>query len=145
MQEELWRKRALTAGLAVNGLFILVLAEQMAEGTALWKQMLARSSFNMLWFLLFTSAAIFLMRFRQAAPAILAAGSAVTVAVFGLGLGAYPFMVFGQITFADMAAPPQTLDFMVKVIGAGLVFLVPSLVLLYWVFKGRKPRPSARK
>jgi cytochrome d ubiquinol oxidase subunit II len=137
-QAGLWLKRALITGVCVNGLFILVLAEQMAAGSALWKQMLARSSFNMLWFMLFTSAAMFLMRFKQAASAMLAAGAAVTVAVFGLGLGAYPFMVFGQITFTDMAAPPQTLHFMVKVIGAGLVFLVPCLVLLFWVFRGRK-------
>jgi cytochrome d ubiquinol oxidase subunit II len=53
--------------------------------------------------------------------------------------GQWPYLVPPELTIAAAAAPPSTLRAWLVVVGVGMVLLLPSLVLLFRVFKARNP------
>jgi cytochrome d ubiquinol oxidase subunit II len=59
------------------------------------------------------------------------------LAVLGGWFGAQaPALVPGRWTFAGAASPPATLDAFLVAAAGGAIVLIPSLVLLFVVFKG---------
>ncbi len=54
-------------------------------------------------------------------------------------VGQWPFLVPPGVTIEAAAAPAATLTAMVVVIAAGMALLIPSLWLLFRVFKARNP------
>jgi cytochrome bd ubiquinol oxidase subunit II len=50
-----------------------------------------------------------------------------------------PYLVPPDLTLLEMAAPAATISLFLIVVAAGLVLLLPSLYLLFRVFKGRNP------
>ena len=68
-----------------------------------------------------------------------AAGAAATVAtvIGGWALGQYPAIIPPTITVQNAAAPENVLWLFIVVAGLGSLLLVPSLLLLFWVFKGQ--------
>ncbi len=67
------------------------------------------------------------------------AGAAVTVAavIGGWAFGQYPAIIPPVITLHAAAAPDNVLWIFITAAGIGALFLVPSLLLLFWVFKGQ--------
>jgi cytochrome bd ubiquinol oxidase subunit II len=63
------------------------------------------------------------------------AAGEVLLVLLGWGLAQHPYMVYPDITFADAAAPLATIRFVVLSLPVGAVFLLPSLWLLFRVFK----------
>ena len=59
--------------------------------------------------------------------------------LLGWALAQYPYLVVPDITLAGAAASPRTQRLLLIVLAAGVPVLVPSLLLLFRVFK----RPAA--
>jgi len=77
-------------------------------------------------------AALAKRRFRLARAA---AAAQTAFILLGWGLAQLPFLVVPDLTLADAAASPPTLRLLLIVLAAGVPVLVPSLVLLFRVFK----------
>ena len=78
---------------------------------------------------------VVLVHRRRYGAARTAAGLAVTAVIWGWAAGQYPYLLQPGLTIAAGAAGPTTLSAMLVVLGVGSLVLVPSLVLLYWVFQ----------
>lgn len=73
---------------------------------------------------------------RQFRAAQIGAAATVTATVTGYSAALYPDLLPGQLSLAAAAAPPETLAAYLAVLPVGSVILVPSLVFLYWTFRG---------
>jgi cytochrome d ubiquinol oxidase subunit II len=71
---------------------------------------------------------------RYGLSRLFAAGEIVLL-LLGWALAQHPYMVYPDVTFADAAAPAATLRFVVMSLPVGAVLLLPSLWLLFRVFK----------
>lgn len=78
--------------------------------------------------------ALWRRRFRLARIATIAQAVCLLV---GWGLAQHPWIVYPDLALAAAAGPPATLRFLAWVVPAGLLVLIPSLVLLFAVFKRR--------
>ena len=63
----------------------------------------------------------------------------VTFVLWAWAVGQWPHLVPPDMTIADAAAPDATLTPLLVVIGIGMLLLLPSLWLLFRVFKARNP------
>lgn len=70
------------------------------------------------------------------------AGGTVTFTLCGFAAAIFPDILLGQLSIADAAAPPSTLNAFFGVLALGVPLLVPALVFLYWTFRG-SPDPEA--
>jgi cytochrome d ubiquinol oxidase subunit II len=80
-------------------------------------------------------------RFRWARAA---AVSQVALIVLGWGASQYPFLIVPSITLQSAAAPPATLRLLLLTLVAGAALLLPSLWLMFRVFKSTT-RPHESK
>jgi cytochrome bd ubiquinol oxidase subunit II len=55
----------------------------------------------------------------------------------------YPHLIYPDVTLQDAAGPPATLRFLLWTLVPGAMLLVPSLGLLFRVFKGQNPAAPA--
>jgi len=67
--------------------------------------------------------------------------SQIVLLLLGWGLAHYPYLIYPDMTLADVAAPKATLRFVLIAVPIGAVFLVPSLWLLFRVFKAERSAP----
>jgi cytochrome bd ubiquinol oxidase subunit II len=138
--EESFRMRAIGAGVAAGALALLALPLARSDAPVIWHGMLDRG-----WPLAAASAAgglgaLLLLRARRYGAARLAAAVAVAAVVAGWGVSQAPELIVGVITIHEAAAPLNSLRplFVGYLVGAALI--VPSLLLLFRVFKsGRDP------
>ena len=70
----------------------------------------------------------------------IAAIAQVTFILLGWGLAQYPHLVSPDVTLQNAAAPESTLKLLLMALGAGAVFLLPSLLYLFQIFKGQEQR-----
>ncbi len=139
LQED-FRWRALLAGTVVVGLAVLALPLLYVETPHLWQGLLGVRAAP----ILVTGAAAALLsgwallrrRFRLARAAAVAQGA---LLLLGWGLAQYPYLIYPDVTLHDVAAPQPTLRFLLYAIAAGMALLVPSLWLLFRVFKSQQP------
>ena len=73
---------------------------------------------------------------------VLGAGQVVTL-LLGWGLAQWPYLIYPGVTISAAAAPPSTLGLIATTLPFGIAALVPSLWLLFSVFKGRNPGPPS--
>jgi len=78
--------------------------------------------------------ALITRRFTLARPL---AAAQVTLIVLGWGASQYPYLLVPDVTLASAAAPPRTLVLLLTALGTGALTLIPSLWLLFRVFKRR--------
>lgn len=104
-----------------QGLFSLRALPVMALGTAL--------ALLSLW-------AVLTRRFVLAR--VTAAGE-VTMLLWGWALAQWPYIIYPDLTFEAAAAPDSTLTFLLATAPVGALLLIPSLALLFSVFKGHNP------
>jgi cytochrome d ubiquinol oxidase subunit II len=83
--------------------------------------------------------AVALWRRRFALARLLAAGQAALI-VLGWAAAQWPYLIVDSLTVHDAAASPPTLRLLLWALAAGLVVLVPCLVLLFRIFKGPAQR-----
>ncbi|TMC02247.1 MAG: cytochrome d ubiquinol oxidase subunit II [Chloroflexi bacterium] len=63
----------------------------------------------------------------------------IVLVLWAWGVGQYPALVPPDLTVRGTAAPDATISLMLVVVAAGMAVLLPSLYLLFRVFKGRAP------
>jgi cytochrome d ubiquinol oxidase subunit II len=63
------------------------------------------------------------------------AAGEITLLLLGWGLAQHPYLVFPDVALADAAAPVATLRFVILSLPVGAALLLPSLWLLFRVFK----------
>jgi cytochrome d ubiquinol oxidase subunit II len=70
-----------------------------------------------------------------------AAAATIFVTLAGFGAAVYPDLLIGQLSLAAASAPRSTLVAFLTVIPVGALILLPSLLFLYWTFRG-EPNPE---
>ncbi len=80
------------------------------------------------------------MRRRRFALARMAAVGQVALILVGGALAQYPYLITPDLTFANTQAPAATLRLLLIALAAGVVILLPSLAMLFWLFKSPSPR-----
>jgi cytochrome d ubiquinol oxidase subunit II len=71
----------------------------------------------------------------------MAAVGTVTLTISGFAAAMYPDLLIGQLSIVAAAAPSATLRAFFTVLVVGGIILAPSLLLLYWTFRG-EPNPE---
>ena len=66
-----------------------------------------------------------------------AVAAQVALILIGWGGAQYPYLIVPDLTVADMAAAPATLRMLAGALATGIVFLLPALGYLFFVFKRR--------
>ena len=132
-----FRRRALASGIALAPLAALT-ALTAGPGTRHFAEALLGSSWTLPHQLatgitaLGALGALWLRRFRIAR--ILAAAQ-VTLILVGWALAQRPYLIAPDVTIENAAAPAVTLTLMLAIVGAGALFLIPSLYYLFRVFR----------
>jgi cytochrome d ubiquinol oxidase subunit II len=63
----------------------------------------------------------------------------------GWGLAQWPYLIYPDVTLTDAAAPASTLRALLLTVPFGMALLLPSLWLLFAVFKGRNPATESQR
>ena len=142
--QEDFRRRALWASAAVLVLAVATGALSAVEAPLVFAGLTGR------WFsvplqgatAVAATGAIGALVFRRFRLARLAAAAQVSLIVVGWAASQYPWLLVPEITIASAAAPRKTLVLLLWALGAGAVFLIPALWLLFRVFKGRHTLPA---
>lgn len=131
-----FRRYALISGTITVGLSILALPLMRASAPHLWSGLLSTRALPILGAgviaALLAGWALLRSRFR------LARGAAIVQIAMLLGgwiAAQYPYIVYPDLTIAGAAAPPASLQFFLIATPLGLAVLLPSLYLLFKVFK----------
>jgi len=139
LQED-FRLRALGAGVVFAALGTIALPVAYNEAPVIWDGMWDREVWTLIPAAvilgLVTMGAVWVRRYRLArVSAILE----VAVLLAGWALAQYPYLVVPDLTFENAAATDAMLRAALITYGIGALILVPSLVLLFALFKGRNP------
>lgn len=137
LQED-FRKRALLAGTFVVGLALILLPLLRWELPHLWQGLTERQAGSVLSLGIaaaLTSGVCLLRRSYKLARA--SAIAQVTCLMLGWGLAQHPYLIYPDVTLSAAAAPPETLRFVLWLLPVGAALIVPSLWLLFRVFKSQ--------
>jgi cytochrome d ubiquinol oxidase subunit II len=141
-----FRRRALGVWLVAGVLSIGVLLLAYAEAPRLWSRLTsAPAGLAVVGGVLLAPASALAMwrrRFRWARA--LGVGQVVLL-LTGWALAQWPYIVYPDVDLRRAAAPDATLRAVVWTLPVGLGLLVPSLWLLFAVFKGRNPAPTDQR
>ncbi len=132
-----FRGRALLAGTAMAGLSLMLLPLLALGAPHLWQGLLRPQALPAV--LLGVAAALVsgwaLLR-RRYRLARISAIIQVVCLLAGWGLAQYPYLIYPDLTLSAAAGSEATLRFVLFSLPLGLVLLLPSLWLLFKVFKG---------
>ena len=140
--QEDFRTRALVAGIAVG---VCALAAFVAAGAGAPR--IREGLLHRPWALPFHVAtaafalgalrALWRRKFRQAR---VLAGAQTGLILIGWATAQYPYLVVPDLTIWNVAAPARTRSLLLAALAAGVPVLVPSLLLLFRVFKAERQR-----
>jgi cytochrome d ubiquinol oxidase subunit II len=134
-----FRRRAVGAGAVTLVLAIIALPLTRAAAPDLWSGLIGRGLPLMAMALIFAALAAVGMYTRRYRLARLAAPAQVAAILLAWAVAQAPYLVPPDITVEGSASPPETMTLLLIIYGAGGVLLVPSLLLLFRVFKGQNP------
>ncbi len=131
-----FRTRAIVAGTSTAALAIGVLALAWSEANWFFRQMISLRSMPVLvaGLACFAGSAWAVFGRRYRASRYLAAGEIIFL-LLGWGLAQRPYLVYPDMTLQRAAAPAPTIAFLLGSLPVGLIVLLPSLWLLFRVFK----------
>ncbi|HXF73374.1 MAG TPA: cytochrome d ubiquinol oxidase subunit II [Actinomycetota bacterium] len=136
--EELFRARALVAGLVAGALALGGLPLLRTEAPLVWAGMLRQG----MPFVALSSAgglaSVWATARRRYRIARLAAAVAVGAVLWGWGAAQWPYLIVPDVTVGQAAAPARALRLVTVGYGIGALVLLPSLWLLFRVFKGAR-------
>ena len=139
LQED-FRRRALGAGIAAIGLALVALLVARSEAPTIWHGMTDREVWTLVPIgVLLAVISGWAVWSRRFALARMAAAAEVAVLIGGWALAQYPYLVVPDLTYTNAAASNPMLRASLAIFAIGAVVLVPSLVLLFVLFKGRNP------
>lgn len=138
-----FRRRAVAAGLVSGGLALLALLMARVEAPRLFESLTGRGL--PLFVLALLNGPLALWAVWKSRPRIARAAviAQVVLVLWAWAVGQWPYLVPPGLTIQSTAAPEGTLTAMLIVIVAGMVLLIPSLWLLFRVFKARNPASTA--
>jgi cytochrome d ubiquinol oxidase subunit II len=135
-----FRRRAILAGTATAALAAVVLVLAYREAHWFYERLLSRKAWPLIaagiFFFGASAWAVFTRRYRLGP--VFAAGEIVLL-LLGWGVAHRRYLIYPDVTLASAAAPASTLRFMLATLPVGLALVLPSLWLLFRVFK-RKQR-----
>jgi cytochrome d ubiquinol oxidase subunit II len=139
LQED-FRARALGAGAVFALLAVIALPLARSEAPQIWHGLTARAAVFVVPLVialaLLSGGAVYRRHFLLArAAAVVEVG----LLLLGWALAQYPYLVVPDLTFENAAASPAMMRAALIVFGIGAIFLIPSLVFLYAVFKSDQP------
>lgn len=137
--QEDFRVRSLGAGVAVAALAAVLLPFISLRAPLLWEHLSQPTSLPPM----LTGAAlaavsgwaVWSRRYRLARATAVAE---VVILLWGWAFAQWPYIVFPDLTVYNSAAPVGTIRFMLNSLPVGFAILIPSLFLLFTVFKGTK-------
>ena len=134
-----FRRRAILSGTTTAGLALLVLVFAWHEASWFFRRLVSPRSWPVLaaGLVCFTASAWAVFGRRYRLSRVFAAGEIVLL-LLGWGLAQHPYLVYPDITLQEAAAPAPTIAFMLATLPFGALILVPSLWLLFHVFKAPK-------
>jgi cytochrome d ubiquinol oxidase subunit II len=139
LQED-FRQRALVTGTVVVGLATLALPLLYLETPHLWGGLIGLRAAPVLVSgvaaALLSGWTLLRRHFRLARAAAVAQ---VSLLLLGWGLAQYPYLIYPDVSVHRAAAPHATLRFVVYSLPIGMALLLPSLWLLFRVFKAERP------
>ena len=134
-----FRRRALWAELALAPLALIVFlasksgAPSMYRGLTTWWAPLLLS-----WTMLAAIAAAVAMWLRKYELARIAGIAQVAFILIGWGVAQFPNLIEPDVSVYNSAAPDITLKLLTLALGIGAIILLPSLLYLFSIFKGRR-------
>lgn len=135
-----FRRRALGAGVAFAVLSLVALPLARDDAPQIWKGMTDREVWTVVplgtLLAVLSGWAVWTRRYGLARAA---AVSEVAVVIGGWALAQYPYLVVPDLTYENTAASEAMLRVSLIVFGIGSLLLVPSLALLFKLFKGENP------
>jgi cytochrome d ubiquinol oxidase subunit II len=135
-----FRRRALAVWLVAGALSIWTLLLTYAEAPRLWMGLTsARAAPAVAAGILLAPASALAMWRRRFQLARLLGAAQVVLLLVGWALAQRPYIIYPDVTLTGSAAPDATLKFVLWTLIPGLGLLLPSLWLLFAVFKGRNP------
>lgn len=133
---ERYRRRSVASGVVAGGLALGGLLVVRHDAPLLWDGLTGRALPLIGLSVAAGVAAVGLAAAGRVVLARPAAALAVAAVVWGWGAAQWPFMIVPDVTVHAAAAPEPALQAMSVVMLAGAVLLLPSLWLLFRVFKG---------
>jgi cytochrome d ubiquinol oxidase subunit II len=131
-----FRRRALLSGTFVVGLSVVALPVLYWDTPHLWERLTGPRAAIVLGvgvaFALLSGWALLRHRFALARTAAI---GQVVLLLLGWGVAQYPYLIYPDLTVHNSAAPEATLRFVLYSLPIGAALLVPSLWLLFRVFK----------
>jgi cytochrome d ubiquinol oxidase subunit II len=134
-----FRRRAIAAGLASGVLAIACLAAASVAAPPLFHALLGRGLPLLVLALINGPIAIGAVWFSRPRVARVAVALQVTFVLWAWAVGQWPYLIPTSLTIQDAAAPASTLTAFIVLVVVGMALLLPSLWLLFRVFKTRHP------
>jgi cytochrome d ubiquinol oxidase subunit II len=135
-----FRRRAIAAAFASGVFALLAVVISFFDGQRLLQSLTGRGLPLFVLALLNGPLALWaIWRSRPRIARVAVIGQVVLV-LWAWALGQWPYLVPPDLTISATAAPPATLTAMLAVIAIGGLLLIPSLWLLFRVFKARNPQ-----
>lgn len=138
----LWRARALATGAWMGVLAAAGLAICATDSPVLWAGLRARATLVIGASLVYGFTSLHALWTRRHDRAVIGAIGAVTTVIWGCALAMYPCVVPPNLTIQATAAPANVMRAVLYSIGGGMLVLIPSLILLFALFKGKKPQET---
>jgi cytochrome d ubiquinol oxidase subunit II len=134
-----FRRRAALAALAAGALGLIGLPLARLDAPTLWSGLTGRALPLLVLALLNGPVAAWAVWRDRARLARLLVATQVTLVLLTWAVAQWPYWVVSDLTISSTAAPQSALVSLLVLIGAGSALLLPSLYLLFRVFKGRNP------
>ncbi len=132
-----FRRRAIFAGTTTAALSGVVMVVARHQVPWFFAQLMGPRSLPMIFAGLtaFVASAVAVFRRHYRLSRIFAA-TEIILLILGWGVAQLPYFVYPDVTLAQAAAPAATLRFLLACLPFGMALLLPSLYLLFRVFKG---------
>lgn len=139
LQED-FRRRTLISGGVVVAIAVILLPLLALEAPRLAQNLLSlRAAPILLLGTVLALVSLWAVLTRRYRVARVTAVGEVIMLLWGWVLAQWPYIIYPDLTFAQSAAPDATLGFILATAPVGALLLIPSLALLFLVFKGRNP------
>ncbi|RII28362.1 MAG: cytochrome BD ubiquinol oxidase subunit II [Geobacter sp.] len=137
-----FRRQGIIAGLVLGILTTVEIPVAMVDAPLFASRLLASKGAPFVAMAVLSGATAMVLLWRcRFLWAQIAAAATVTLTITGFASAMYPDLLIGQLSLAAAAAPAATLSAFFSVLVIGIIILVPSLLFLYWTFRG-EPNPE---
>ncbi|MEO8289068.1 MAG: cytochrome d ubiquinol oxidase subunit II [Chloroflexota bacterium] len=135
-----FRQRTLISGGVVVAISVLLLPLLVWQAPRLAENLLSVRALPVLVLgVIFALLSLWAVLTRRFAIARVTAVAEVIMLLWGWAFAQWPYVIYPDLTLEASAAPDATLGFLLATAPIGALLLIPSLWLLFSVFKGRNP------